>query len=125
VDFGYIMGRDPKPFPPAVKICKEMVDAMGGAGSQHYKKFKTHCHTAFIILRKNANLILNLVTLMIDANITDINQHNVHEQLQEKFLLDIETEENVRAQFEALLNETSYFTIVFDRIHDIAQYWRS
>ncbi|CEL55526.1 phosphatidylinositol 3-kinase [Rhizoctonia solani AG-1 IB] len=24
VDFGYILGRDPKPFPPPVKVCKEM-----------------------------------------------------------------------------------------------------
>ena len=26
-------GRDPKPFPPPMKLCKEMVDAMGGADS--------------------------------------------------------------------------------------------
>lgn len=25
IDFGYILGRDPKPFPPPMKICKEMV----------------------------------------------------------------------------------------------------
>lgn len=31
VDFGYILGRDPKPFPPPMKLCKEMVEAMGGA----------------------------------------------------------------------------------------------
>ncbi|EJU04865.1 atypical/PIKK/PI3K protein kinase [Dacryopinax primogenitus] len=124
VDFGYILGRDPKPFPPPVKVCKEMVDAMGGATSKHYNRFKSLCYTAFTILRKNANLILNLATLMIDARITDINQHSVHEQLQEKFLLQMTEEEAIKA-FETLLNETSYFTVVFDRIHDIAQYWRS
>ena len=31
IDFGYILGRDPKPFPPPMKLCKEMVEAMGGA----------------------------------------------------------------------------------------------
>ena len=30
IDFGYILGSDPKPFPPPMKICKEMIDAMGG-----------------------------------------------------------------------------------------------
>lgn len=30
IDFGYILGNDPKPFPPPMKICKEMVEAMGG-----------------------------------------------------------------------------------------------
>lgn len=72
VDFGYILGRDPKPFPPAVKVCKEMVDAMGGVSSSHYMLFKRRCYTAFTTLRRNANLIINLVALMIDANIPDI-----------------------------------------------------
>ncbi|KAL6644171.1 hypothetical protein ACP70R_015779 [Stipagrostis hirtigluma subsp. patula] len=31
VDFAFILGRDPKPFPPPMKLCKEMVEAMGGA----------------------------------------------------------------------------------------------
>ncbi|KAF9264846.1 phosphatidylinositol 3-kinase [Marasmius fiardii PR-910] len=124
VDYGYILGRDPKPFPPAVKVCKEMVDAMGGASSPHYARFKNFCFTAFTILRKSANLILNLVTLMVDANIPDIKHRDVHEQIREKFRLDL-TEEEAIKHFEALLNETSYFTAVLDKIHDIAQYWRS
>ena len=72
VDFGYILGRDPKPYPPPVKVCKEMVDAMGGMASTHYARFQSLCYTAFIGLRKNANLILNLVALMVDAGIQDI-----------------------------------------------------
>ncbi|KAE9385319.1 kinase-like protein, partial [Gymnopus androsaceus JB14] len=36
VDFGYILGRDPEPFPPAVTVCKEMVDGMGGTQSAQY-----------------------------------------------------------------------------------------
>ncbi|RUP49834.1 phosphatidylinositol 3-kinase [Jimgerdemannia flammicorona] len=72
VDFGFILGRDPKPFPPPMKLCKEMIEAMGGANSAHYQKFRSHCFTAFIILRKNANLILNLFALMVDANVPDI-----------------------------------------------------
>ncbi|KAF7296035.1 Phosphatidylinositol 3-kinase VPS34 [Mycena kentingensis (nom. inval.)] len=31
VDFHYIIGRDPKPFAPPVKVRKEMVDGMCGA----------------------------------------------------------------------------------------------
>jgi phosphatidylinositol 3-kinase len=124
VDFGYILGHDPKLYPPAVKVCKEMVDGMGGVHSQHYARFTNFCFTAFSILRQSANLILNLVTLMVDANIPDIKGRNVHELLQEKFLPDL-TEEEAMKHFETLLNETSYFTKVVDRFHDIAQYWRS
>ncbi|WVR05232.1 hypothetical protein IAU60_002244 [Kwoniella sp. DSM 27419] len=125
VDFGYILGRDPKPYPPPVKVCKEMVDAMGGAGSSHYARFQSLCYTAFIGLRKNSNLILNLVALMVDAGIQDIQLEpdKAVWKVQEKFMLDL-TEEDAIKQFEALLNDTSYLTVVFDRIHDWAQYLR-
>jgi len=72
VDFGYILGRDPKPFPPPMKLCKEMVEAMGGASSPQYQCFRSFCFSTFSILRKTSNLILNLFGLMVDANIKDI-----------------------------------------------------
>ncbi|PCH42649.1 phosphatidylinositol 3-kinase [Wolfiporia cocos MD-104 SS10] len=124
VDFGYILGRDPKPLAPPVKVCKEMVDAMGGVQSMHYTRFKNFCFTAFNILRKSANLILNLVTLMVDANIPHIKHRDVHEQVLGKFCLEL-TEEQAIEHFEKLLNDISPFTVVLDRMHDWAQYWRS
>ncbi|GAA6060356.1 hypothetical protein JCM10212_004540 [Sporobolomyces blumeae] len=126
VDFGYILGRDPKPFPPAVKVCKEMVDAMGGMHSPHYARFKSLCYTAFTTLRKNANLLINLVALMVDANIPDIKfePDKAVMKVQDKFLLNLSEEEAIKA-FEALLNDTSYFTSVLDKIHSVAQYWRA
>jgi phosphatidylinositol 3-kinase len=104
-----------------------MVDGMGGADSQHYARFTSFCSTAFSILRKRSNLILNLVTLMVYANIPDISGRNMHELLQETFMLDL-TEEEAIKQFEALqplLNETSYFTMAVDWFRDIAQYRRN
>ncbi|KAJ3480520.1 hypothetical protein NLI96_g8291 [Meripilus lineatus] len=124
VDFGYILGRDPKPLAPPVKVCKEMVDAMGGVQSIHYARFKNFCFTAFTILRKSANLILNLVSLMVDANIPHIKHRDVHEQVLGKFCLEM-TEEQAIEHFEKLLNDISPFTAVLDRMHDWAQYWRS
>ncbi|PWN44098.1 phosphatidylinositol 3-kinase [Ceraceosorus guamensis] len=126
VDFGYILGRDPKPFPPAVKLCKEMVDCMGGTQSQHYLRFKSLAHTAFATLRKNANLILNLIALMVDANVPDIRVEpdKAVLKVQEKFRLELGEEEAIQF-FDGLLNETSYVTMVFDRLHDAAQFFRS
>ncbi|KAK4683819.1 hypothetical protein P7C73_g6397, partial [Tremellales sp. Uapishka_1] len=125
VDFGYILGRDPKPYPPPVKVCKEMVEAMGGTTSTHYARFQSLCYTAFIGLRKNANLILNLVALMVDAGIQDIQLEpdKAVWKVQEKFMLDLSEEDAIK-QFEALLNDTNYLTGIFDIIHDWAQYLR-
>lgn len=98
VDFGYILGRDPKVFPPPMKLNKEMVEAMGGTSSLEYQKFREHCFNAFLTLRRlvnashhftfispeaphstscdfcyrSANLILNLFSLMLDAGVPDI-----------------------------------------------------
>lgn len=45
---------------------------MGGPFSPHYLRFKALCFTAFSTLRKSANLILNLVALMVDSGVQDI-----------------------------------------------------
>lgn len=52
IDFGYILGRDPKPLPPPMKLSKEMVEGMGGINSEHYQEFRKQCYTAFLHLRR-------------------------------------------------------------------------
>ncbi|RIB03510.1 atypical PIKK PI3K protein kinase [Gigaspora rosea] len=126
VDFGFILGRDPKPFPPPMKLCKEMVEAMGGANSIHYQRFKSYCYIAFNILRKSANLILNLLALMVDANITDIKiEPDKAVWKVKKFRLDL-TEEEAIKYFQILINDSvsALFPQVIETIHKFAQYWR-
>jgi phosphatidylinositol 3-kinase len=55
-----------------MKLSREMVEGMGGAASPDYKRFTGHCYSAFLALRRSANLTLNLFSLMTDANIPDI-----------------------------------------------------
>jgi phosphatidylinositol 3-kinase len=43
IDFGFILGKDPKPYPPPIKLRSEMVEAMGGRDSENFKKFKSKC----------------------------------------------------------------------------------
>ncbi|KAI7891262.1 kinase-like domain-containing protein [Mucor mucedo] len=127
VDFGFILGRDPKPFPPPMKLCKEMIEAMGGADSQHYMNFQQYCYTAFITLRRNANLILNLFALMVDANIPDIKiePDKAVMKVQEKFRLDL-SEEAAIAHFRGLISESvnALFPQILETVHRWAQYWR-
>ncbi|KAL6007020.1 hypothetical protein ACLOJK_032516 [Asimina triloba] len=100
VDFAFILGRDPKPFPPPMKLCKEMVEAMGGAESQYYTRFKSYCCEAYNILRKSSNLILNLFHLMAGSNIPDIasdpEKGILKLYLQEKFRLDLDDEDSIK-----------------------------
>jgi len=127
VDFGFILGRDPKPFPPPMKLCSEMVEGMGGQNSPHYNEFKQYCCEAYNILRKSANLILNLFSLMIDANIQDINQGEKSVlKVQEKFKLDL-TDEEATLMFQALINDSvrALFPQIAETMHRWKKYWQS
>ncbi|KAL8815929.1 MAG: hypothetical protein Q9223_004987 [Gallowayella weberi] len=125
IDFGYILGRDPKPFAPAMKLCREMIEGMGGPSSKLFTKtFKQYCHTAFTTLRKQSNLILNLFALMVDANIQDIRLEpdKAVLKVRERFALGVSEEEAIRG-FEAVVTESvgSVGAVVIDRIHDLMQ----
>jgi phosphatidylinositol 3-kinase len=144
IDFGFILGRDPKPFAPPMKLCKEMVEGMGGSKSEGYLKFKDLCCTAYNILRKNAHLILNMFVLMVDANIKDItglnqqggsasdNAMNLPDPLknlmkvQEKFRLDL-SDTQAMIFMQSIINESekALFPQITETIHRWAQYWRS
>lgn len=127
-DFGFILGRDPKPFAPMMKLCKEMVEGMGGANSPHYTQFKQYCFTAYTTLRKSANLILNLFSLMVDANIPDIRLEpdKAVVKVKDRFHLEMSEEEAIR-HFEQLISDSvnAIFGVVIDRLHDFVQGWRA
>ena len=102
-----------------------MVDAMGGTSSVYYMRFKKLSYTTYACLRKNANLILNLISLMVEANIPDIRAEpdKAVLKVQDKFMLGV-SEEQAVGHLEALFNETSYLSSMFDRLHNVAQYFR-
>uniref|UniRef100_A0A2K5PNS1 Phosphatidylinositol 3-kinase catalytic subunit type 3 n=1 Tax=Cebus imitator TaxID=2715852 RepID=A0A2K5PNS1_CEBIM len=126
IDFGYILGRDPKPLPPPMKLNKEMVEGMGGTQSEQYQEFRKQCYTAFLHLRRYSNLILNLFSLMVDANIPDIalEPDKTVKKVQDKFRLDLSDEEAVH-YMQSLIDESVHalFAAVVEQIHKFAQ-WR-
>ncbi|CAB93847.1 Phosphatidylinositol 3-kinase vps34 [Schizosaccharomyces pombe] len=127
-DFGYILGRDPKLFSPAMKLSKEMVEGMGGYNSPFYQQFKSYCYTTFTALRKSSNLILNLFSLMVDANIPDIkfDKEKVVYKVKERFCLQMSESDAIK-YFEQLINDSvsALFPQIIDRMHNLAQYMRS
>ena len=128
VDFGYILGRDPKPFPPPMKLCREMVDGMGGANSPYYKSFVSKCCQAYSILRRHAKLLISLLRLAADANIKDMKEQDpevailkVQQKLQPEA-----SDAKAEQDFIALINESTsaLFPVVIERLHKWALYWR-
>lgn len=127
-DFGYILGQDPKPFPPLMKLPPQIIESFGGADSQNYNKFRSYCFVAYSILRRNANLILNLFELMKPSDIPDIkvDPDGAMLKVKEKFCLDMSEEEAI-IHFQNLINASvnALLPLVIDRLHNLAQYWRT
>jgi phosphatidylinositol 3-kinase len=127
-DFGFILGRDPKPFAPAMKLSKEMVDCMGGSNSEHYRQFKQYCFLAYSALRKNSNLILNLFSLMVDANIPDIKLEpdKAVLKVKERFHLELNEEEAIR-HLERIIDDNlnALVPVVIDKLHELVQAFRA
>eukprot|EP00730_Choanoeca_flexa_P019747 TRINITY_DN9656_c0_g1_i4.p1 TRINITY_DN9656_c0_g1~~TRINITY_DN9656_c0_g1_i4.p1 ORF type:complete len:873 (+),score=193.66 TRINITY_DN9656_c0_g1_i4:22-2640(+) len=127
IDFGYFLGRDPKPYPPAMKLTKDMMEAMGGTNGEAAQRFRSHCHNCFLILRKHANLILNLVGLMMDSNVQDIAYFGdkAVSKVYDKFKLELDDEQAVK-YFQDLLEASiaALFPRLVEALHTLAQNMR-
>ena len=125
IDFGYILGKDPKPMPPPIKLCKEMVECMGGKGSKRYEEFLQKCVNAYWVLRDNARVIVNMFYLMIDSGIPELNNIDNLKKLHEKFVPQKNRQEasnyildNLRESVDAMM------PVFMEKIHSWAQYWK-
>ena len=127
IDFGYILGRDPKPLPPPMKLTKEMVDAMGGASSPLYNEFRRLCYTTFMQLRRHSSLVLNLFSMMVDASVPDIalEPDKTTKKVEDKFCLSM-TEEEAVAHVQEVIDTSlgAVMAVVVEQFHRFAQYMR-
>ena len=151
IDFGYILGRDPKPMAPLMKLSREMVDGMGGTGpgasaESQFEVFQQYCFTALTALRRSSSLILNLFALMQDAGINDLQFWNnapsaaaavgegggamggllAVRKVEERFKLDMK-EEEVLVWFKGLIEREmgAWGGRMIDKLHGLAQGWRA
>ncbi len=126
IDFGFILGNDPKTYPPPFKICSQMIQAMGGKDSEKYKEFKKFCINAYWVLRDNARLIVNMFYLMIDSGILQINNEDSLFKLHDKFVPELSKSE-AEVSFLGKLDDSvnALFPIIYDKVHLFMQYWRN
>lgn len=68
-DFGYILGNDPKLFPPLMKLPPQIVEGFGGTKDNNakYDEFRGYCFVCFLILRRNSGLLIDLFKF-VDLN---------------------------------------------------------
>lgn len=76
IDFGFIMGSDPKLKTSNIRLTHDMIDAIGGIYSNGYTLFKQKCSIIFNHLRKYMNIIFSMLKLCfchenLDSSIVD------------------------------------------------------
>ena len=133
IDFGYILGRDPKPMAPLMKLSREMVEGMGGSApntsQSQFEVFRQYCFTAYTTLRRSSSLILNLFALMQDAQIPGLmffgGEQSVR-KVEERFKLDVGEEEALGIFAQLIEREMgAWGPVLIDKLHGFAQGWRA
>jgi phosphatidylinositol kinase/protein kinase (PI-3 family) len=85
IDFGFILGQDPKySNNRLIRVTPEIVNVIGGYGTEDYDYFKKTCVKIYNRLRLHVNLFSNLLSIIpaIDQN---INHDIIRRELTERF----------------------------------------
>jgi phosphatidylinositol kinase/protein kinase (PI-3 family) len=84
IDFGYILGCDPKYASNNIKITHDILDAMGGINSSDYVMFQQLCSQIYNCLRRHTNLFMNLLLMLLDFD-TFITRDNLIKEIIKRF----------------------------------------
>jgi len=124
IDFEYILGRDPKPMAPLIRLTSNMITAMGGKESEYFNKFIDYCTASFLIIRRNANLVINPFSLMLDANISGIEfkKETAVNTILERFQLQL-SEEDACKEIIRIIHASinAKMPVIFDFMHNVKQ----
>ena len=86
IDYSFVLGLDPKPLAPKMRITSEMIDAIGGANSIYYKQFEDYCTQVYNILRRHANLFTNMLFLLTKLGNTKFTIEQLEMEVGKRFL---------------------------------------
>jgi len=71
IDFGFTFDCDPNlPELPPFKLTPAMIAPFGDKKSMEFKQFKARCCMYYMYLRKNSKIMINLLTLLVDSDLT-------------------------------------------------------
>ena len=114
IDFGYILGKDPKIISSPIRITTDMIDAVGGTSSVHYKQFLDYCGIIFNCIRRHINIFYNILMILEDEYSKDYIKKFVFNRL---FPREVDSVAHMR--FIKILEQScnSYKDNIIDYIH--------
>lgn len=126
-DYSYILGRDPKKYLP-LRITEEMVNGMGGKGSDSFVIFLSLTCAAFLTLRRPENIrhLLSMIRMMEGCYLPDVEQNQDIESaimgVRNRLRLDLREEEAI-VFMEKLIEEScsSKMWLAVDAMHTLGK----
>uniref|UniRef100_A0A6C0EHU8 FYVE-type domain-containing protein n=1 Tax=viral metagenome TaxID=1070528 RepID=A0A6C0EHU8_9ZZZZ len=122
IDFGYILGIDPKLIAPEFRITSEMIDAMGGLNSKYYTDFKLYCSQAYNCLRKHTNIFYTLLLELSELEDNAITKDYIKKQVLDRFIpTENYKDAEIQFNYKIVRNSKTYTGEVIDYIHKKAK----
>lgn len=136
IDFSFMFGSDPKPFPPPIKITREMVrgfESISQESNHHnhnddydfepekqWHEFKGLCFTTLTLLRQKSTLLQSLIQ-------SEYPSSPEYPQFFKERLSSMVNQAESLQKFDKLLEESrrAMFPQVLETIHKWVQYWKS
>jgi Phosphatidylinositol 3- and 4-kinase/FYVE zinc finger len=86
IDFGYILGQDPKyTTNKSLRVTPEIINVIGGQNTDNYVKFSDCCTQIYTCLRRHVNLFSNLLSVvpLIDPYVSeDMIKHEIFDRFE-------------------------------------------
>ncbi|KAH0573768.1 putative Phosphatidylinositol 3-kinase [Spironucleus salmonicida] len=127
IDFGWLFNRDPKPYPPQMKISPEMIDTIGGVDSPNFSLFVSYLIMSYQQLRKQTNQIFTLLYLLVGSGIQVVEEDakTNFEWLQNRLQLNLQNDQVNSTLIQIVSKQlNAVFPRVIDALHRFVQQQR-
>ena len=125
IDFSFIFGDDPKLYAPYIRIIPEMINVIGGENSYNFLLFKSLCNKIYNILRKNTDIISNLLSLLLLFPNNEYTEYNLLMQILNRFNPNETNDDSNIYINNTIENSTKSYNQYIDIIYHANKYMKS